>query len=89
VVFQFGLGTVLSLANVKFTEAYLIPVWVIAWLNKSVKLEDYNACNYSASSGCLPDTLTITWQMAGGLLAAVVVLIVGLSMWTMRSRDIT
>jgi ABC-2 type transport system permease protein len=89
VVFQFGLGTVLSLAHVKFAEAFLIPVWIVAWINKSVKLENYDACNYSSSSGCLPDTLTITWQMAGGVLAAVVVLVVGLAMWTMRSRDIT
>jgi ABC-2 type transport system permease protein len=89
IVFQFGLGTVLSLANVKFTEAYLIPVWGIAWMNKSVKLENYNACNFSASNGCLPDTLTLTWQMAGGLLAAVIVLVLGAALWTMRSRDVT
>jgi ABC-type transport system involved in multi-copper enzyme maturation permease subunit len=89
VVFQFGLGTVLSLANVKFIEAYLIPVWGAAWMSKSVKLENYDACNYSASGGCQPDTLTLTWQMAGGLLATVVVLVVGAALWTMRSRDIT
>jgi ABC-2 type transport system permease protein len=89
VVFQFGLATVLSLANVKFAEAFLIPIWVIAWMNKSVKLENYDTCNYSSSGGCLPDTLTITWPMAGGVFAAAVILIVGLAMWTMRSRDIT
>jgi ABC-2 type transport system permease protein len=89
IVFQFGLGTVLSLANVKFVEAYLIPIWGMAWMNKSVKLENYDACNYSASGGCQPDTLTITWPMAGGVLAAASVLVVGAAMWTMRSRDIT
>ena len=89
VVFQFGLGTVLSLAHVKFPEAYLIPIWAIAWMDKSVKLENYDTCNYSASSGCVPDTLTITWPMAGGVLAAVVVLVVGAALWTIRSRDIT
>jgi ABC-2 type transport system permease protein len=89
ILFQFGLGTVLSLANVKFVEAYLIPIWGMAWMNKSVKLENYDACNYSASGGCQPDTLTITWPMAGGVLAVVIVLVVGAAMWTMRSRDIT
>jgi ABC-type transport system involved in multi-copper enzyme maturation permease subunit len=89
IVFQFGLGVVLERANVKFTEAFLIPVWVYAWVNKSVKLENYDACNFSANGGCRPDTLTITWPMAGALFGTVVVLVVGLAMWTMRSRDIT
>ncbi|RZU50540.1 ABC-type transport system involved in multi-copper enzyme maturation permease subunit [Krasilnikovia cinnamomea] len=89
VVFQFGLATVLALARVKFIEAYLIPVWADAWLSKQVRLEDYESCNFSATQGCMPDTLTITWQMAGGVLAAVLVLVVGAAMWTIRSRDVT
>lgn len=89
IVFQFGLGTVLNLAEVKFSEAYLIPIWVIAWMDKSVKVEDYNSCDFSATSGCQPDAITITWQMAGGVMAAVFVLIVGAALWTIRRRDIT
>ena len=89
VVFQFGLGTVLAMAQVKFAEAYLIPIWAIAWMDKSYKVEDYNSCDFNAVSGCQPDSLTITWPMAGGVLAAVLVVVVGAAMWTMRSRDIT
>jgi ABC-type transport system involved in multi-copper enzyme maturation permease subunit len=89
VLFQIGLGTVLQLAKVKFVEAYLIPVWGLAWMDKSVKLENYNACDFSATSGCQPETMTITWQMAGGVLAVLLVLVVGAAMWTMRSRDVT
>jgi hypothetical protein len=89
VVFQFGLGTVLALAQAKFAEAYLIPVWVIAWMNKEIELEDSSSCDFSSVNGCQPETLTLTWQMAGGLLTAVFVLIVGAAMWTMRKRDIT
>ena len=89
VLFQIGLGTVLQLAKVKFVEAYLIPVWGVAWMDKSVKLENYNACDFSATAGCQPETMTITWQMAGGVLAVLLVLVVGAAMWTMRSRDIT
>jgi ABC-2 type transport system permease protein len=89
ILFQFGLVTVLSLAKVKFAEAFLVPVWVQAWMDKSVKLEDYNSCDFSGSQGCQPPTLTITWPVAGGVLAAVIVLVVGAAMWTMRSRDIT
>ena len=89
IVFQFGLGTVLNLAKVKFADAYLIPVWMIAWMDKEIKIEDYNSCDYSSAGGCVPDSLTLTWPMAGGILAGVFVLIVVVSMWTMRSRDIT
>lgn len=89
VVFQFGLVTVLSLAQVPFAEAWLLPVWGIAWMQKEIKLENFNACEFSSVSGCQPDTLTLTWPMAGGLMALAVVLIVGAAMWTMRSRDIT
>ncbi|MGK5679527.1 ABC transporter permease subunit [Actinoplanes sp. URMC 104] len=89
IVFQFGLGTVLNLAKVKFADAYLIPVWMIAWMDKEIKIEDYNSCDYSSAGGCVPDSLTLTWPMAGAILAGVFVLIVVVSMWTMRSRDVT
>ncbi|MFI7542895.1 ABC transporter permease subunit [Actinoplanes sp. NPDC049599] len=89
IVFQFGLGTVLSMAKVPYVEAYLVPVWVEAWMGKSSVATDWNSCDFSSTSGCEPATLTITWPMAGGLFAAVVVLVVGAAMWTIRSRDIT
>jgi ABC-2 type transport system permease protein len=89
IVFQFGLGTVLTMAKVPFVEAYLVPVWMQAWLDKSAVATDWNSCDFSGVSGCEPATLTITWQMSGGLLAAVFVLVVGAAMWTIRSRDIT
>ena len=89
VLFQFGLGTVLSLAKVKFFEAYLIPFWIQAWMDKSVRLENTDACNFSATGGCQPDVLTLTWPMAGALLSAVFLAVVAAAMWTMRARDIT
>jgi ABC-2 type transport system permease protein len=89
VVFQFGLGTVLTLAKVKFAEAYLIPVWAIAWMEQKAEVQDYNSCDFSATEGCRPDTFTITWHMAGTALAVAFVIIVGAALWTMRRRDIT
>jgi ABC-type transport system involved in multi-copper enzyme maturation permease subunit len=89
VLFQYGLGVVLSLAKVKFLEAYLIPIWIQAWMDKKVVLEDNEACNFSAVNGCQPDTLTLTWPMAGALMALIFVAVVGAAMWSMRSRDIT
>ncbi|AGZ46437.1 ABC transporter permease subunit [Actinoplanes friuliensis] len=89
ILFQFGLATVLSLAKTPFVEAYLVPVWTSAWMDKSAVVTDWESCNYSSTQGCEPDTFTITWPMAGGVLALVLVLVVGASMWTIRSRDIT
>lgn len=90
VVFQFGLGTVLSLANVPFVEAYLVPAWGQAWMAKSLTLQNWDTCNVAGFTGeCKPDTLTLTWQMSGAALAAAVILVVGAALWTMRSRDVT
>jgi ABC-2 type transport system permease protein len=89
IVFQFGLGTALALAKVKFAEAYLAPLWIEAWMKQKFVVEDYNACNFSGTNGCRPDTFTITWHMAGSALAAAFVVIVGAALWTIRRRDIT
>ncbi|MFC7273883.1 ABC transporter permease subunit [Paractinoplanes rhizophilus] len=89
VVLQFGLLTVLSLANVKFPELYLAPFWIFAWLNKEYVAQDYTSCDVSPLGGCQPETLTITWQLAGGAMAALFLLVVGGAIWTMRRRDIT
>lgn len=89
VVLQFGVGAVLGLANVKFPELYLAPFWIIAWMNKQYVAENYQTCDFSPNGGCQPDTLTITWQMAGGAMVLLFVLVVGGAMWTMRKRDIT
>lgn len=89
VVGQFGLGIVLSLANAKYPEAWLIPTYVLAWMDKQVVLENFDACNFSATSGCQPDTLTLTWEHSSMLLAVGLVLALGAAIWTMRRRDIT
>ena len=47
IVFQFGLGTVLAMAKVKFAEAYLLPLWMIAWMGKKYEVQDYNSCDFS------------------------------------------
>jgi ABC-type transport system involved in multi-copper enzyme maturation permease subunit len=89
VIFQFGLFAVLSLARVRYAEIWLLPTWGIAWMQKKLTLQDYNTCDFSATQGCRPAELTLTWPMAGGLMAIALVLVVGAAMWTMRSRDIT
>ncbi|OZV79776.1 ABC transporter permease [Micromonospora echinospora] len=88
VVGQFGLGVVLALADVKFPEAWLIPTYGLAWMGKEIKLQNYDACNFSVSGGCEPDVLTITWQHSSVLLLTGLVLALGAALWSMRRRDI-
>ena len=57
-------------------------------MDKKLELENPNSCDFSAVSGCVAEKLTLTWPMAGALLVAIVALVVGSAMWTMRSRDI-
>jgi len=54
---------------------------------KAVALQTFR--QFSPTGGCQPDTLTITWPMAGVAMALLFVLVVGGAMWTMRKRDIT
>ncbi|GAA3338906.1 hypothetical protein GCM10020358_20700 [Amorphoplanes nipponensis] len=89
IVLQFGLANVLSMAKAPYVEAYLAPVWVQAWLDKSAVATDWESCDYSSTQGCAATTITLTWPMAGGVLAVVTLLVVGAAMWTMCSRDIT
>ena len=89
VVFQFGLYTVLSLAQAPFAEVWLLPTWMIAWMYKTITLQNNNSCDFSSTQGCRPEELTLTWPMSGGLMVLALVLVIGAAMWTMRSRDIT
>lgn len=89
VLLQIGLVTVLDLAKVKFPELYLVPIWLQAWLQQSVTLQDYNSCNFSVADNCEPDSMTLTWHHAGIAMAIILVAVVGTALWTVRSRDIT
>jgi ABC-2 type transport system permease protein len=90
VVFQFGLGVVLQLAQARFADLYLLPTWIAAWMFKSFEVTDYNApCEFTATTGCEPPTYTLTWQASGGMFLALSIIIVGAAMWTIRKRDIT
>ncbi|HEX5598591.1 MAG TPA: ABC transporter permease subunit [Micromonosporaceae bacterium] len=89
VVGQFGLAMVLRFADVRFFEAWLLPTYALAWMERKLTLTDWESCNYSTRGGCEPKTMDILWQDAGVLFAVAVVLMMGVAMWTMRRRDIT
>ncbi|MFI6784170.1 ABC transporter permease subunit [Micromonospora sp. NPDC050276] len=89
VVGQFGLGILLSMAGVRFAEAWLLPTYALAWMTKTVKLEDWNSCNATYFGQCEPATMEITWQQSSVLLSVGVVVILGAALWAMRRRDIS
>jgi ABC-2 type transport system permease protein len=89
VVGQFGVGILLAMAQVPFIERYLAPTYLAAWMEKKVTLENWNVCNADSTGQCRPETLDVTWQQTGILMAAALVVAVGAAMWVMRRRDIT
>ncbi|MGK5442067.1 ABC transporter permease subunit [Micromonospora sp. URMC 105] len=88
VVGQFGLGVLLEMAGVRFAAAWLLPTYVLAWMQKKVTLEDWDSCQATYFGECKPETLTITWQQSSVLLAVGLTVILGAALWTMRRRDI-
>ncbi|MEV4119302.1 ABC transporter permease subunit [Micromonospora sp. NPDC049645] len=89
VVGQFGLGILLSMASVRFAEAWLLPTYALAWMTKTVTLQDWNSCNATYYGECKPATMDITWQQSSILLSVGVVVILGAALWAMRRRDIS
>ncbi|MCX4469731.1 ABC-2 family transporter protein [Micromonospora sp. MW-13] len=89
VVGQFGVGILLAMAGARFIEAWLLPTYALAWMQKKVTLEDWQSCNSVTYYGeCKPDTLDLTWQHASILLAVGLVGALGAALVTMRRRDI-
>lgn len=88
-VAQFGIGIAAAMAGVRFIEVWLLPTYAAAWMNSKITLQDWNACQASYTGECEPATMDLTWQHAGLLLAAGVLLTLGAAMWTMRRRDVT
>jgi hypothetical protein len=88
VVFQFGLGIALGIAQVRFPEAYLLPTYIGAWMLKEIPLEDWRSCNFTQGE-CRPDTMVITWQDSGLIFGITTIVLIALAAWAMRKRDIT
>lgn len=87
VVFQFGVGIVLSLAGVRYVEAYLLPTHMIAWMDKEYTISDYRSCDFSTGN-CEPETLTLTWANTGTITAIILAVLVAASFWSIKRRDV-
>jgi ABC-type transport system involved in multi-copper enzyme maturation permease subunit len=84
-----GLHIALQLIGVRFLDRWLWPSYLQAWMEKRVKVFDYNSCDYSALGGCQPGQYDITWQQSALVLGVAAVAVLGGAMWMMRRRDIT
>lgn len=89
VVGQFGLGILLSMASVKFAEAWLLPTYALAWMTKTVTLQNWQSCNATYYGECKPETMDITWQQSSVIFSVGLVVILGAAIWAMRRRDIS
>jgi hypothetical protein len=84
-----GVGIAVSVAGVAYPEAWLWPVYLQAWMDRSATLQNFESCGFSFGGGCEPETLVITWQASGIGMAVLVAVLVGAAMWHMRRRDVT
>lgn len=88
IVGQIGLGIVLDLANVQFSERWLIPVHMYAWLNKEVTLYDYSGNVHCTPAGCDAPTFIVKYTSSGSVALAIVAVVLAVAFWAMRRRDV-
>ncbi|QOC90045.1 ABC transporter permease subunit [Micromonospora craniellae] len=88
VVGQVAIAMLLSMIQVRFLDAWLLPTYAYAWMTKQVELRDWRSCNASYTGECQPATLEITWQHSSALFTVGIVLVLGGAIWAMRRRDI-
>ncbi|WFE26379.1 ABC transporter permease subunit [Solwaraspora sp. WMMD791] len=84
---QSALSFVAEAVGVRYPEAWLLPVYWIAWMDSSIELTDHRTC--AGAPACVPPTMELTWVHTGALTAVVVALVLTVAAWTMRRRDIT
>jgi ABC-type transport system involved in multi-copper enzyme maturation permease subunit len=89
VLSEVGLRIALTLANVSFPGRFILSSYAIAWFNKTLKLTDWNSCDWSSVNGCEPKTMTLTWQDSAMVFGVGTVVVLAAAIWMMRRRDIT
>ncbi|MFV2086121.1 ABC transporter permease [Micromonospora sp. LOL_021] len=84
---QSALSFLADVTDATFTEAWVLPVYWIAWMDSSIELTSWQACD--GQPGCVPPTTELTWLHTGVLMAAVVLLVSVVAAWTVRRRDVS
>jgi fumarate reductase subunit D len=86
-IVQGGVGTALSVAEVTYDGLYWAPTWVWAWMAEAVELIDPESCDFERVPDCVHDTLTVTRPVAGSVMAALTLAIVGAAVRSAHRRD--
>lgn len=89
VVGQSGLAALLEMTEAKFTAAWLLPTYLLAWMDREVILTDWQSCRYDPFGNCEAETLTLTWHHSSVLFAVGLVVVLGAALWAMRRRDVS
>jgi hypothetical protein len=87
VVGLYGVLIAVTLSGVDHPQRWLWISYPIAWMQRRMVLGEEVSCGPDGE--CARRVVEITWQSAGLVIAAVVVLLVGAAMWHMRARDVT
>jgi ABC-2 type transport system permease protein len=88
VVGFYGVLIALALVGVDYPNRWLWPTYAMAWMEKRAMLGEEFSCPPDGGE-CVHRVVEITWQQAGLVIAAVLVVLVGASMWHMARRDVT
>lgn len=87
VVAQFGLTAVLFAAQVRYPNLFFFGEHVAAWMSGKTRLYAQDACA-NVMGPCEPPHLDLTWQMSGGIVGAILLLLIGAAMWQIQRRDV-
>ncbi|MDI1465823.1 ABC transporter permease subunit [Catellatospora sp. KI3] len=87
IVGQVGLTIVLTMLQVPYFGMYLLPMHLLAWMQKSFVVGNEFA-NCANPNGCEEVVKTLTWQGTGSIMLGVTVLLAVLAFWQIRRRDV-
>jgi ABC-2 type transport system permease protein len=87
-VVQIGVGMATAVAGIRWQALYLAPMWVGAWMTDAVDMIDPESCDFERVPDCVHDTLTLTRPVAGAVIAALTLAVVGAAAWSAHRRDI-
>jgi ABC-2 type transport system permease protein len=87
-VVQGVVATAAAVADVRWQALYFFPMWVWAWMADAVDMIDPESCDFERVPDCVHDTLILTRPVAGSVMAALTLAVVGAAVWSAHRRDI-
>jgi hypothetical protein len=88
VISEVGLRVALGVIGTPFGDRWLLSTYALAWFQKKWTLFDYASCSFDPVNGCSPNELIVTWQDSAIVFGAGTALVLALTLWMMRRRDV-